>query len=238
MAAIDAIKRKLHREIVADPVLHGLVLNLYLNGEEYPHLVDDYFPIEVGREWGLDEAMRNHLADEDKHVALYRKAITKLSQPVLALAMPDIFNEVIRSHTPASFAMSPADARDTRRLKLAHFFAHAHFLEKRVARSLEYHIDACAHAASPYPGKAVAAVLQDEGRHVSYTREAVGDLLPRTSANEVLALHARAERRANFDFSARQLTRLLREHSRRFSATGRALFGACTFALRVGLQHG
>ena len=41
MSAIDAVKRRLHREIVADPVLHGLVLNLYLNGEEYPHLVDD-----------------------------------------------------------------------------------------------------------------------------------------------------------------------------------------------------
>ena len=238
MAAIDAVKRRLHREIVADPVLHGLVLNLYLNGEEYPHLVDDYFPIEVGREWGLAETMRSHLDDEDKHVALYRKAIAKLGQPVLQLPMGDIFNEVIRAHTPATFAMRREDDRDGRRLKLAHFFAHAHFLEKRVARSLEYHIDACAHAPSPYPGKAVAAVLHDEGRHVAYTREAVEDLLPKASANEVLALHARAERRANFDFSARQLTRLLREHSKRFSATGRALFGACTFALRVGLQHG
>lgn len=237
MAAIDAIKRKLHREIVADPVLHGLVLNLYLNGEEYPHLVDDYFPIDVGAEWGLDETMRSHLADEDKHVALYRKAITKISQPVLDLPMADIFNEVIRSHTPASFAMRDDDDRDARRLKLAHFFAHAHFLEKRVARSLEYHIDACAHAESPYPGKAVGAVLHDEGRHVAYTREAVEDLLPKTTANDVLALHARAERRANFDFSARQLTQLLREHSRRFSASGRAVFGACTFALRVCLDH-
>ena len=238
MAAIDAVKRRLHREIVADPVLHGLVLNLYLNGEEYPHLVDDYFPIDVGREWGLDETMRSHLDDEDKHVALYRKAITKLGQPVLKLPMDDIFNEVIRSHTPASFAMRRGDDRDARRLKLAHFFAHAHFLEKRVARSLEYHIDACAHSPSPYPGKAVAAVLHDEGRHVAYTREAVEDLLPKASAAGVLALHARAERRANFDFSARQLTQLLREHSKRFSATGRALFGACTFALRAGLQHG
>lgn len=237
MAAIDAIKRKLHREIVADPVLHGLVLNLYLNGEEYPHLVDDYFPIEVGSEWGLDDTMRNHLADEDKHVALYKKAITKLAQPVLALPMADIFNEVIRSHTSASFAMRPEDDRDARRLKLAHFFAHAHFLEKRVARSLEYHIEACAHADSPYPEKAVGAVLHDEGRHVSYTRQAVEDLLPRTTASEVLALHADAERRANFDFSARQLTQLLREHSTRFSATGRAVFGACTLALRVCLHY-
>ena len=237
MSAIDAVKRRLHREIVADPVLHGLVLNLYLNGEEYPHLVDDYFPIDVGREWGLDETMRNHLADEDKHVALYRKAIGKLGQPVLELPMADIFNEVIRGHTPASFAMEPHDDRDQRCLKLAHFFAHAHFLEKRVARSLEYHIEACAHGPSPYPEKAVGAVLHDEGRHVSYTREAVEDLLPRARANDVLALHARAEHSANLDFSARQLTKLLRDHSRRFSAAGRALFGACTFALGMSLRY-
>lgn len=237
MSAIDAIKRKLHREIVADPVLHGLVLNLYLNGEEYPHLVDDYFPIAVGSEWGLGDTMRRHLADEDKHVALYQKAITKLEQPVLKLPMPDIFNEVIRGHTPASFAMKPEDDRDARRLKLAHFFAHAHFLEKRVARSLEYHIEACAHSSSPYPEKAVAAVLHDEGRHVSYTRQAVQDLLPRESADQVLALHAQAEHRANLDFSSQQLTKLLREHSQRFSAGGRAVFRACTFFLGQCLRH-
>ena len=42
---IDGIKARLHRDIVADPVLHGLVLNLYLNGEQYPHRVTDYFPL-------------------------------------------------------------------------------------------------------------------------------------------------------------------------------------------------
>jgi hypothetical protein len=42
---VGAVKRRLHRDIVADPVLHGLVLNLYLNGERYPHRVDDYFPL-------------------------------------------------------------------------------------------------------------------------------------------------------------------------------------------------
>jgi len=237
MSAIDAIKRKLHREIVADPVLHGLVLNLYLNGEEYPHLVDDYFPITVGAEWGLGETMRHHLADEDKHVALYQKAIAKLGQPVLRLPMGDIFNEVIRGHTSASFAMKPDDPRDARRLKLAHFFAHAHFLEKRVARSLEYHVEACAHSPSPYPEKAVSAVLHDEDRHVAYTLQAVQDLLPRESADQVLALHAQAEHRANLDFSAQQLTKLLRDHSRRFSMGGRAAFRACTFALRQCLRY-
>ena len=237
MSPIDAIKRKLHREIVADPVLHGLVLNLYLNGEEYPHFVDDYFPIAVGDECGLGDTMRAHLADEDKHVALYKKAITKLDQPVLALPKADIFNEVIRGHTPVSFAMQPGDGRDARLLKLAHFFAHAHFLEKRVARSLDYHVEACAMSPSPYPEKAVSAVLQDEGRHVSYTRQAVLDLLPRSTALDVLATHTRAERRANLDFSSRQMGQLLRDHSRRFSASGAALFRACAFLLRGGMLY-
>jgi len=237
MAFVEAIKRKLHREIVADPVLHGLVLNLYLNGEEYPHIVDDYFPIAVGEEWGLGQTMRNHLADEDKHVALYAKAITKLEQPVLKLPMPDIFNEVIRSHTPASFAMQPQDDRDTRRLKLAHFLAHAHFLEKRIARSLEYHIDACAHSASPYPSKAVGAVLHDETHHVAYTREAVCDLLPKAEAARVLGVHATAERRANLDFSATQMSQLLRVHARRFSASGFVVFRACAGVLRGCLRY-
>jgi len=236
MGLADAVKRKLHREIVADPVLHGLVLNLYLNGEQYPHRVDDYFPVTVGDEWGLGTAMRDHLADEDKHVALYARAIEKIGQPVAHLPMADIFNEVIRSHTPASFAVTSLDDSDTRRLKLAHFLAHAHFLEKRIVRSLDYHIEACACSASPYPGKAVAAVLSDEARHVAYTQEAVRDLLPATQAAGVLKLHATAERRANIDFSSTQLSRLLREHGRRFSATGRALFGTCTALLNACLM--
>jgi hypothetical protein len=234
---IDTIKRRLHRDIVADPLLHGLVLNLYLNGEQYPHLVDDYFPIAVGAEWGLAETMRNHLADEDKHVALYTKAISKLDQPVLNLPMADIFNEVIRTHTPASFAMREGDDRDARRLKLAHFLAHAHFLEKRIARSLDYHVEACAHAASPYPEKAVAAVLHDEMHHVTYTRAAVHELLPSRTANEVLEMHRRAEHRANIDFSQRQMGRLLREYAGRFSLGHRLLFRGSAALLRGFLRY-
>lgn len=237
MAFVAAIKRKLHRDIVADPLLHALVLNLYLNGEQYPHLVDDYFPVAVGDEWGLGETMRNHLADEDKHVALYAKAITKLDQPVVSLPMTDIFNEVIRSHTPASFAMDIEDDRDTRRLKLAHFLAHAHFLEKRIARSLDYHLDACAHAANAYPAKAVEAVLRDETHHVQYTRRAVYELLPVSVANNILALHKVAERRANLDFSARQMSRLLSEYAQRFSIGHRLLFRSSVAMLRGCLRY-
>jgi hypothetical protein len=232
MSATDAIKRKLHREIAADPVLHGLVLNLYLNGEEYPHKVDDYFPVEVGDRFGLGDTMRAHQSDEDKHVALYAKAIERLDQPVRRLPMADIFNAVIRRHTPASFAMDKHDSSDAQRLKLAHFLAHAHFLEKRIARSLDYHVEACAHSPSPYSAKAVAAVLRDETHHVAYTREAVIDLLPAADANAVLATHAAAEHKANIDFSATQITRLMRDHASRFSTSGRMLFGACALLLK------
>jgi hypothetical protein len=232
MAFIDGIKRRLHRDIVADPVLHGLVLNLYLNGEAYPHRVEDYFPIAAVDEPELAAAMSAHAKDEDKHVALYARAIEKMGQSVLDLPMDDIFNEVIRKRTPASFAMSDTDTRDGRRRKLAHFLAHAHFLEKRVAKSLEYHIEACAHSATPYAEKAVGAVLSDESRHVGYTREAVMDLLPRTEALETLALHERAETLANLDFSISQLSKLLREHSRRFSVGSRWIHRGCVAVMQ------
>ena len=58
MVFIDRIKSRLHRDIVADPVLHGLVLNLYLNGEQYPHRVSDYFPFAAVEEPELERRMR------------------------------------------------------------------------------------------------------------------------------------------------------------------------------------
>jgi hypothetical protein len=231
---VDRIKARLHRDIVADPVLHGMVLNLYLNGEQYPHRVSDYFPFAAVEEPELERRMRSHMADEDRHIALYTRAIEKLDQPVTLQPLEETFNGVIRGHTPATFALHAGDSRDTSRTKLAHFFAHLHFLEKRVARSLEYHFDACAHAPSDYPQKVVGAVLGDEGRHVRYTREVVRELLPERIAGGVLELHERAERRANLDFSAGQLGRLVREQSARFPALRGRIYGACA-ALLTGV---
>ncbi len=232
---IGTVKRRLHRDIVADPVLHGLVLNLYLNGERYPHRVDDYFPLAAATDPEIEQLMRRHMAEEDRHIALYTKAIQKLEQPVLELPLPDVYNEVIRSHTTASFAIVASDDADARGLKLAHFFGHLHFLEKRIARSLEYHVEACAHAACSYPEKAVTAVLRDELRHVSYTRDVVRHLLPAGEAASVLTLHAGAERRANLDFSARQLGRLLREQASRFPTVRGAFYRGCTSILKGAL---
>jgi hypothetical protein len=235
LPVIDAIKRRLHRDIVADPVLHARVLNLYLCGEAYPHAVDDYFPVEHVECPELANLMRTHQHEEDKHIALYAKAIRKLGQPVVQLGDEAIFNAVIRSHTPAPWRVEPGMDRDAKRDRVANFLAHAHFLEKRVAHSLGMHLEACAHSPSPYPGKAVSAVLADENRHVSYTFDAVFDLMPRQRALDIVASHRRAEKRANLDFSSRTLRRLLREENDRWPAGRRPFFSACTWAMRGAL---
>jgi hypothetical protein len=235
MAFVDRIKTRLHRDIVADPVLHGMVLNLYLNGEQYPHRVSDYFPFAAVEEPELERRMRAHMADEDKHIVLYTRAIEKLGQPVTVQPLAEIFNGVILRHTPASFALEAGDSRDVLRTKLAHFFAHLHFLEKRVARSLEYHLAACAHALSDYPGKVVGAVLGDEVRHVRYTRDVVAEVVPARVAAGILLLHERAERRANLDFSAGQLGRLVREQAARFPRARGRVYRSCAALLRGAL---
>lgn len=237
MPLLHNIKRRLHRDIVADPVLHGRVLNLYLNGEQYPHRVVGYFPMASVEDPALERRMRQHLREEDKHVALYTKAIRDLGQPVTELPMEDIYNTVIGRHTPAP-ALQARDPADRNRANLAHFLAHLHYLESRVAQSLDYHLDACAHAAHPYPAKAVHAILYDERDHASYTREAVFDLVPRRIAREILAVHRRAEASANREFSARELKRLLTEERGRFRALSRALYAGGLALTQGGKTHG
>ena len=91
-----SIKRHLHHDICRDPVLHGLVLNMYLNGEEYPHRIDDYFPVWAVADVELLAAMKSHMQDEDKHVAIYRKAIRKIDQPVI-MSTTRSFAVILRS---------------------------------------------------------------------------------------------------------------------------------------------
>lgn len=235
MPFISLIKRRLHRDIVADPVLHARVLNLYLCGEAYPHAVDDYFPVEHVEEVSgpeLAATMRAHVADEDKHIVLYAKAIRKLGEEVTQLSDADIFNHVIRSHTPDPWRIEPGMNVDEKRDRIANFLAHAHWLEKRIARSLEFHVDACAQASSDYPAKAVAAVLSDEHRHMRYTLEAVFDLVPRRLAVEITATHRRAEQCANLDFSARQLRRLLVEEGERWPGGRKLSYRVCAFVMK------
>lgn len=231
------IKRRLHRDICRDPVLHGLVLNLYLNGEEYPHRIDDYFPAWAVRDAHLLSAMQNHMRDEDKHVVLYRKLIRKIDQPIVELPLADVYNEVIRSYTAQSFRVAERDNADQRTFKLANFFAHLHFLEKRIARSLEYHLDSCHLSPSDYAEKAVGIVFSDETHHVRYTRDAVLHLLPTATATTVLADHRQAESRANLDFSSQQLSRLTSKYSTRFPRSRRRIYRHASNLLEWGLKY-
>jgi hypothetical protein len=232
MHLVRTIKRRLHRDIVADPCLHARVLNLYLCGEAYPHTVDDYFPVGSVACPELAAAMAAHFRDEDKHVALYTKAIRKLGQAVVDLPPQHVFNHVIRVHTAQPWRVDEGMPIDARHERVAHFLAHAHWLEKRIEHSLGMHVEACMHSSCEYAHKAVAAVLGDETRHVRYTRDAVFDLVPRQRALDILEHHRRAERRANLDFSSTQLRRLLREEPARWSAGGNALYGACSAAMK------
>ena len=227
MYLIDRVKEQLHNDIAADPQTHGWVLNLYLNGERYPQTVCDYFQSEYAPTAELAEQIRRHEADEHKHELLFAKAIRELGEPVVELPRADVFNEVIRWFTPGTFHIVPDDGADARRHKLANFMAHCHFLEKRVARSLCYQADASPSAASPMAGKAVRAVLRDEGRHVGYTLEAVKDLLTEREAQDVLDAHRRAEAKANVRFSTMQMRNFLRAHMRLVPRRRRLLYRVC-----------
>ncbi|HET6250320.1 MAG TPA: hypothetical protein VFE47_21705 [Tepidisphaeraceae bacterium] len=209
MYIIDGIKKRLHRDVAADPATHGWVLNLYLNGERYPQTVCDYFQADYAPSRELAGQIRLHEKDEHKHELILAKAIRSLGQEVIELPRIDIFNVVIRMFTPGTFHIIAADSEEIRREKLANFMAHCHFLEKRVARSLCYQADASHDSKSPMVGKAVHAVLADEGRHVRYTIDAVKDLVTRRRAEAILDEHRRAEARANVRFSHMQMHNFL-----------------------------
>jgi hypothetical protein len=237
MIIIDSIKSRLHRDLAANPVAHGWVLNLYLNGERYPQQVCDYFQSEYAPTEELATELNRHRRDEHKHELLYAKALRMLAQPVLQLPRHDIFNEVIRSFTPGTFHIVATDSIGTRREKLANFLAHAHFLEKRVARSLCYHVEACNDARSYGVAELVSKVLCDEERHVCYTRQSVFDLLPRRRASEVLALHQQAEARANLFFSQHELRTFVRCFGNILPRTRRLLYRLCAYVMEGALRY-
>lgn len=231
---IDHLKETWHADLVADPVIHGWVLNLYREGERHPQTVRDYFPSAHAPDAELAQKLRRHEADEIRHERMYAGAIRKLEQPVEDLGDENVFNVVIRSFTPVSFAIEDGDAEGERRTRLAHFLAHAHFLEKRVARSLVYHHEACERAGSRVVSSVVGAVLRDEDRHVLYTRESVFELVPRRRALEILEVHRLAEAKANLAFSARQVATYLRRFP---DAPRRRLYRFCAWVMQEGVRN-
>lgn len=230
---IDSIKGCFHGEMVSDPTIHGWVLNLYRGGERYPQRVCDYFQSDFAPTKELAERLRQHAAEEDKHVHLFSRALKSIGQPMVEVEMGDIFNEVIRSFTPGTFHIVESDGPDERRRKLANFLAHAHHLEKRVAQSFAYHIEACERARSHGVAQVVAVAKHDEDGHVRYTRAAVFDLLTRREAEEVMDVHRRAEARANLIFSQRQVRVFLARFGKTRPKYRQWLFRICAMLMET-----
>jgi hypothetical protein len=236
-ALVDWAKDRWHRDLVSDPVIHGWALNLYRAGERYPQTVADYFPVESAPHAALAESLRVHRQDEERHTAMYAHAIRALGEPVVDLDADDVFNVVIRSYTTESFTIAEADDAEARRLKVAHFLVHAHTLERRIARSLEYHLEACGSAGAPAVERIVEAVLRDERVHVRYTAESARDLLTRAEAAAFFAHHAHAEARANLAFSARQVRAFARRFVGRSPAHHRHFYRFCGVVMEQAAEH-
>jgi hypothetical protein len=231
------IKRALHRDLVSHPTTHAWVLNLYRAGERYPELVGDYFPVEHAPWPELAQNLARHRGDEQRHVRMYSSAILRLDEPVCEMVGEDIFNEVIRSFTPVSFHIQDDDDDAMKRDKVAQFLAHAHFLEKRIQRSLRIHLDACEWARRHAVAAIVAKVMEDEDRHVAYTREGVSALVTRERAAEILEIHRRAEARANLAFSTFHMRYLLRAHPDRVKPARRLLYSLCATLMNEAIPH-
>jgi hypothetical protein len=228
---VRSLKQLWHRDLVARPATHAWVLNLYRAGERYPETVADYFPVPHAPWPELAASFARHRQDEVRHEKMYARAIGRMGEPVVELSGPLVFNQVIRDCTPSPWAVGEGDGADARRLKVAHFCAHAHFLERRIACSLRWHLDACEHARSDHAGAVVAHVLDDEDHHVAYTRDAVAQLVDRRTAERVLDEHRRAEARANLLFSAGAVRACLRTFPRELPAHRRALWRLCALVM-------
>jgi len=232
---VASVKRAWHRELVSRPETHAWVLSLYRAGERHPETVLDYFPAEHAPSLELAAQLRRHRADESAHTRLYERAIAELEQPLEDHQGLDVFNNAIRAATPISFAIDERTTEQDRTLRLAHFLAHAFFLEQRIAQSLEYHLEACAPLGRSSVARVVERVHADELRHTSYTREAVNTLLGKRRAAEVLALHRIAEERANRAFSARQVRRFLDRFPHAGRKRERLLYAAGALIMAGGL---
>jgi hypothetical protein len=228
-----AAKVRLHAQLAADPRAHAWTLSLYRAGERHPETVADYFPCEHARErWPeLAASMKRHAGDERGHAALYAKAIEKMGQRVLEIDDDDVFNVVIRRHTHAAWQIDDADGADEVRRKIAHFMAHAHFLEKRIARSLRYHHEGCVRAGRSDVVGTIERVLADEERHVSYTWEAAMALTTARERETLIRAHAEGEARADKAFSARQLRTFVSTHAGSLPRGERFVYAMSAFVM-------
>lgn len=226
-------KLRWHLDIVADPAVHAWALALYRAGERHPETVSDYFPHErVRAHWpALADRLKRHAGDERRHAALYDRAIESLGEPAPEIAERDVFNHAIRAWTPVSWAIEERDPREAIRIKVAHFLAHAHHLERRVRRSLDYHVEACARVGRTAVLAVVERVRDDEERHVASTLESLIEMTTARERGAIVALHAGAERGADRAFSARQTRAFLARLGPRIPIGRRALYAASALAM-------
>jgi hypothetical protein len=230
---VDALKLRWHLDLASHPATHAWVLNLYRAGEKHPETVDDYFPWRhaLDRWPELAQQLKRHAGDERKHVALYSRAIETIGEEVVELEGLDVFNRAIRAHTPISWAIREDDSPERKRLQISNFLAHAHHLEKRIARSLDYHLEACARLGKHDVAEQVHRVHADEGRHVSYSWEALREITTFAERERIIALHAEAEAKADRSFSARQVKVFLHTLAPHVPISHRLLWSACAFVM-------
>jgi hypothetical protein len=209
------------------------VLNLYRAGEQHPEKVGDYFPHQHAPWPELAADLARHGSDERRHTLLYAAAIERIGGTVEELEGWDVFNRVIRDHTPVAFAIREDDSPDLKRRRLGHFLAHAHCLERRVLRSVEYHAEACEQLGRRREAKLVAGVHADEARHVSYSREAVFELLGRREALAAFEVHGRAEAAADKAFSAFQVRVFMERHARHVPLPRRLVYTAAAMMMEA-----
>ena len=235
---VDSLKSWWHEDLVNNSQVHGWVLNLYRAGEKYPQLVEDYFPWKHAPWKKLRLRMQQHEKEESRHERIFARVIEKMGEPLVEFRDENIFNDVVRKYTKVSFRILSRDSKQVRQLKLAHFLAHAHCLEKRVLRSLEYHLEACERAGNKDVAKAIRPILHDEGEHVVYTREAVSEILSTRRVKSVMKLHSEAEARANLKFSQLQVKKFLRQYAKGVSLPRRSLYRFCSWMMEMAVRHG
>jgi hypothetical protein len=235
-----ALKVRLHAQLAADPETHAWTLSLYRAGEHHPETVHDYFPHEAARpRWPwLAEQLKRHAGDERRHTALYGKAIREMGRETIELEGLDVLNNTIRARTQATWEIRDTDGPEVVRIRIAHFLAHAHHLERRVDRSVSYHLEACEQVGSSRTravAEIVARVAADEARHVASTREALTEITTSREREQILDVHERAEHDADLAFSSRQMRHLSSAFAPRFSRLDRALYGLTSLAMELGL---
>jgi len=236
----EALKIRLHAQLASSPRLHAWTLSLYRAGEHHPETVHDYFPHEAARaQWPwLAEQLKRHAGDERRHTALYTKAIRELGEEPVELEGHDVLNELIRSQTQATWEIRDEDGPEVVRIRIAHFLAHAHHLERRVERSVSYHLAGCQQVGSPGAlavADVVARVHADESRHVASTLAALTELTSEREREQILALHGEAESRADLAFSSRQLRTLVSRFRSELGAHDRVFYRLSARAMELAL---